>query len=209
MSKFIEVLGSIFGTYNGREIAKIEKIVDQIEKLDDEMISLSDEELRNKTNEFKERLKNNETLDDILVETFAVVREAAFRTLGVHVVTVNDYLAQRDKAWMGKVYEFLGLTVGCIISGMENADRKKAYQCDITYGTNNEFGFDYIRDNMVVRKENKVQRGFNYAIIDEVDSTLIDEARTPLIISGAGTKSTGLYSKADNFIKTLINVTDC
>jgi len=253
MSKFIEVLGSIFGTYNGREIAKIEKIVDQIEKLDDEMISLSDEELRNKTNEFKERLKNNETLDDILVETFAVVREAAFRTLnmkhyrvqliggivlhqgritemrtgegktlvatlptylnalseeGVHVVTVNDYLAQRDKAWMGKVYEFLGLTVGCIISGMENADRKKAYQCDITYGTNNEFGFDYIRDNMVVRKENKVQRGFNYAIIDEVDSTLIDEARTPLIISGAGTKSTGLYSKADNFIKTLINVTD-
>jgi preprotein translocase subunit SecA len=248
MSKIIGILGSIFGTYNGREIAKIEKIADKIENLENEISALSDEELRNKTNEFKSRLENGETLDDILVESFAVVREAAVRTLnmrhykvqliggivlhqgritemrtgegktlvatlpvylnalegkGVHVVTVNDYLALRDRAWMGKVYEFLGLEVGCIISGMENDKRKKAYLADITYGTNNEFGFDYIRDNMVVRKENKVQRGFNYAIIDEVDSTLIDEARTPLIISGAGTKSTGLYSKADSFIATL------
>ncbi|MEA1976247.1 MAG: preprotein translocase subunit SecA [Bacillota bacterium] len=249
----IEMLGSIFGTYNGREIAKIEKIVDKIESLENEISALSDEALKNKTNEFKSRLENNETLDDILVESFAVVREAAVRTLnmrhyrvqliggivlhqgritemrtgegktlvatlpvylnalegkGVHVVTVNDYLASRDKGWMGKVYEFLGLEVGCIISGMENDKRKKAYLADITYGTNNEFGFDYIRDNMVVRKENKVQRGFNYAIIDEVDSTLIDEARTPLIISGAGTKSTGLYSKADAFIRTLTKELD-
>lgn len=253
MGKISDFFGSIFGTFNGREVARLKKIADEIELLDDQFSKLSDEELKSKTDEFRERLKGEETLDDILVEAFAVVREAAFRTLnmkhynvqliggivlhqgriaemrtgegktlvatlatylnalegkGVHVVTVNDYLATRDKAWMGKVYEFLGLSVGCITSGMPKKERKEAYRKDITYGTNNEFGFDYIRDNMVVKKEEKVQRGFNYAIIDEIDSTLIDEARTPLIISGAGSKSTGLYSKADSFVRSLVKEKD-
>jgi len=253
MGKITDFFGSIFGTFNGREVKKVAKIAEEIEILEEEMKGLSDEALQNKTDEFKKRLAAGETIDDLLVEVYAVVREAASRVVnmkhyhvqliggiilhqgritemrtgegktlvatlpvylnaleekGVHVVTVNDYLAQRDKAWMGKVYEFLGLTVGCIISGMEKDERRKAYQADITYGTNNEFGFDYIRDNMVVRLEDKVQRGFNYAIIDEVDSTLIDEARTPLIISGAGSKSTGLYQKADSFVRTLVKEVD-
>lgn len=253
MGKITDFFGSIFGTFNSREVKKVAKIAEEIEALEDKMAALTDKALQDKTGEFKKRLAAGETIDDLLVEAYAVVREAASRVVnmkhyhvqliggiilhqgritemrtgegktlvatlpvylnaleekGVHVVTVNDYLAQRDKAWMGKVYEFLGLTVGCIISGMKKNERRKAYQSDITYGTNNEFGFDYIRDNMVVRLEDKVQRGFNYAIIDEVDSTLIDEARTPLIISGAGSKSTGLYQKADSFVRTLVKGTD-
>ena len=222
----------------------------KIEALGPQYESLSDEELRGKTQEFKDRLTKGETLDDILPEAYAVVREAASRpnvlnmkhfpvqlmggivmhqgriaemrtgegktlvaTLpaylnalegkGVHVVTVNDYLAQRDSDWMGEVFRFLGLSVGCILNGMDNNERRAAYACDITYGTNNEFGFDYLRDNMVVRKENMVQRDLHYAIIDEVDSVLIDEARTPLIISGSGSKSTDLYRVADLFVKKL------
>ncbi|MGM0379421.1 MAG: preprotein translocase subunit SecA [Bacillota bacterium] len=253
MSIFKKVLSKVFGSFNDREIKRISTIADDIEKLDEKMQTLSDKELKNKTKEFIERLNNGETLDDLLVEAYAVVREAADRVLnmkhyhvqliggiilhngriaemktgegktlvatlpvylnaltkkGVHVVTVNDYLAERDKEWMGKVYEFLGLSVGCIVSGMKKSKRKKAYNSDVTYGTNNEFGFDYIRDNMVVYEEQKVQRGFNFAIIDEVDSTLIDEARTPLIISGAGSKSTNLYHKADQFVKGLVREKD-
>ena len=253
MSIFKKVLSKVFGSFNDREIKRISTIAEDIEKLDEKMQNLSDEELKNKTKEFIERFNNGEKLDELLVEAYAVVREAADRVLnmkpypvqliggiilhngriaemktgegktlvatlpvylnaltkkGVHVVTVNDYLAERDKEWMGKVYEFLGLSVGCIVSGMKKSERKKAYNSDITYGTNNEFGFDYIRDNMVVYEEQKVQRGFNYAIIDEVDSTLIDEARTPLIISGAGSKSTNLYHKADQFVKGLVKGKD-
>lgn len=253
MSIFKKVLSKVFGSFNDREIKRISNIAEDIEKLDEKMQNLSDEELKNKTKEFIERFNNGEKLDELLVEAYAVVREAADRVLnmkpypvqliggiilhngriaemktgegktlvatlpvylnaltkkGVHVVTVNDYLAERDKEWMGKVYEFLGLSVGCIVSGMKKSERKKAYNSDITYGTNNEFGFDYIRDNMVVYEEQKVQRGFNYAIIDEVDSTLIDEARTPLIISGAGSKSTNLYHKADQFVKGLVKGKD-
>ncbi|SEF39544.1 preprotein translocase subunit SecA [Caloramator fervidus] len=244
----MKLLEKIFGTHSEREIKKLMPIVDKIESLDKVMQSLSDEELRNKTFEFKERLKKGETLDDILPEAFAVVREAAYRTLGmkhfrvqllggivlhqgriaemktgegktlvatlpaylnaltgkgVHVVTVNDYLAKRDREWMGKIYEFLGLTVGVITHDLDAEERRKAYNCDITYGTNNEFGFDYLRDNMVIYKEEMVQRGLHYAIIDEVDSILIDEARTPLIISGVGEKSTKLYEIADKFVRTL------
>ncbi len=236
----------IFGDLNKKELKKVDKIVDKIEALDSEMQALSDEELRNKTVEFKERLKNGETLDDILPEAFAVCREGAWRSLGmkhfrvqliggvvlhqgrisemktgegktlvatlptylnalegkgVHVITVNDYLAKRDMEWMGKLYKFLGLTIGCVVHGINNEQRKAAYDADITYGTNNEFGFDYLRDNMVTYKEELMQRELNFAIVDEVDSILIDEARTPLIISGQGEKSTDLYTKADKFVR--------
>ncbi len=235
-------LNKLFGNTSEKEVRRVQPIVDKVLALDDEMHALSDEALQAKTQEFKNRLAQGETLDDILPEAFAVVREAADRTLhmkhfpvqvtggiilhqgriaemstgegktlvatlpaylnalegkGVHVVTVNDYLASRDAEWMGKVYRFLGLTVGCVLNQMENDDRRAAYNCDITYGTNNEFGFDYLRDNMVVYKEKMVQRDLHYAIIDEVDSVLIDEARTPLIISGRGSKSTSLYKQAD------------
>ena len=245
MKQFFE---KVFGTHSEREIKKIEPIIQKIESLDVEMQKLTDAELRAKTQEFKNRLNNGETLDDLLPEAFAVVREAANRVLGmkhyrvqliggvvlhqgriaemktgegktlvatlpvylnaltgngVHVVTVNDYLAQRDRDWMGKIYEFLGLSVGCIIHDMDNAARRAAYNCDITYGTNNEFGFDYLRDNMVIYKNEMVQRGLNFAIVDEVDSILIDEARTPLIISGEGDKSTKLYYAANQFVQTL------
>ncbi|MBQ2924039.1 MAG: preprotein translocase subunit SecA, partial [Anaerotignum sp.] len=243
-------LEKIFGNYSEKEIKKIKPIVAKIEALGPQYETLSDEELRGKTQEFKDRLANGETLDDILPEAYAVVREASSRahvlnmkhfpvqlmggiimhqgriaemktgegktlvaTLpaylnalegkGVHVVTVNDYLAQRDADQMGQVYRFLGLTVGCILNGLDNDERRAAYACDITYGTNNEFGFDYLRDNMVTRKEQMVQRDLHFAIIDEVDSVLIDEARTPLIISGSGSKSTELYRVADLFVKRL------
>ena len=225
-----------------REIKKLSKMVDAIEALDEKMQALSDDELRAKTREFKDRLIAGETLDDLLVEAFAVVREAADRVLhmkpyrvqlmggivlhqgriaemktgegktlvstlpaylnalegkGVHIVTVNDYLAERDANWMGQVHRFLGLSVGVILNEYNNADRKAAYDCDITYITNNELGFDYLRDNMVMYKKDLVQRDLHYAIVDEVDSVLIDEARTPLIISGQGTKSTDLYKACD------------
>lgn len=234
------ILEKIFGTHSERELKHINPIVDQIEALEPQIASLSDEELAAKTPEFKKRLET-ETLDDILPEAYAVVREVSKRVLGmrpyrvqligavvlhqgriaemrtgegktlvapiaaylnaltgkgVHVVTVNDYLATRDAEWMGGVFRFLGLTVGVVINGIENEERRAAYNCDITYGTNNEFGFDYLRDNMVIYKKDMVQRGLNYAIIDEVDSVLIDEARTPLIISGSSSKSTHLYQQA-------------
>ena len=236
------LLQKIFGTHSENELKRIYPIVDEIEALGPQMEQLSDEELKNKTQEFKSRLKDTETLDDILPEAFAVVREAAGRTLGmkhyrvqliggiilhqgrisemktgegktlvstlpaylnaltgegVHIVTVNDYLAKRDAEWMGKVHEFLGLTVGVVLNDMDHDERKKAYECDITYVTNNELGFDYLRDNMVIYKEQLVQRDLHYAIIDEVDSVLIDEARTPLIISGQSGKSTKLYEACD------------
>ena len=242
------IFEKIFGTYSERELKKIQKIVDNILSLDSQMQKLTDEELSSKTEEFKNRLKQDETLDDILPEAYAVVREASSRILGmkhfpvqlmggiilhqgriaemktgegktlvatlpaylnaltgkgVHVVTVNDYLAKRDMEWMGKLYSFLGLSVACIIHGISNEDRKRAYASDITYGTNNEFGFDYLRDNMVIYKEEMVQRPLNFAIVDEVDSILVDEARTPLIISGRGDDSTDLYAVADSFVKTL------
>ncbi|AEM78053.1 preprotein translocase subunit SecA [Thermoanaerobacter wiegelii] len=238
----------IFGSYSEREVKRLEPIADKVLSYEDQMARLTDAELRAKTDEFKNRLKNGETLDDILPEAFAVVREAAWRTLkmkhfrvqviggivlhqgriaemktgegktlvatlpaylnalegkGVHIVTVNDYLAKRDRDWMGKIYEFLGLSVGVILHDMGPEERKKAYAADITYGTNNEFGFDYLRDNMVIYKEDMVQRELNYAIVDEVDSILIDEARTPLIISGIGEKSTDMYKLADRFVRTL------
>ncbi|PRR78204.1 preprotein translocase subunit SecA [Clostridium liquoris] len=243
--KFFE---KIFGTYSDREIKRIIPIVDKIELLDSKMQSLTDEQLRAKTDEFKGRLTKGETLDDILVEAFAVVRETSFRVIGlkhfreqlmggvilhqgriaemktgegktlvatlpaylnaltgkgVHIVTVNDYLAKRDRESMGPIYEFLGLTVGVILHDLEQTERQEAYNCDITYGTNSEFGFDYLRDNMVIYKEERVQRGLNFAIVDEVDSILIDEARTPLIISGQGEKSTEFYKVADYFAKSL------
>ena len=236
---FGDLLKKIFGTRNDREIKRIKKLVTLINSLEPEIEKLSDDELKGKTYEFRQRLEKGETLDDILVEAFAVVREASKRvhgmrhydvqlvggivlhegkitemktgegkTLvatspvylnalsgkGVHVITVNDYLAQRDRELMGRVYEFLGLTSGVIVNGMENEARKAAYQADITYGTNSEFGFDYLRDNMVNKPEDKVQRPLNYCIVDEVDSILIDEARTPLIISGAASETTKWYS---------------
>jgi preprotein translocase subunit SecA len=239
-------LEKIFGDLNTKEVKKVDKIVDQIEALDEAMQILTDQELRGMTVQFQERLKNGESLDDILPEAFAVAREASNRALGmkhfrvqliggvilhqgrisemktgegktlvatlpaylnalagegVHVVTVNDYLAKRDMEWMGKLYTFLGLTVGCVIHGITGQQRKDSYLADITYGTNNEFGFDYLRDNMVLYKEDLSQRNLNFAIVDEVDSILIDEARTPLIISGAGEKSTDLYTTADKFIR--------
>jgi preprotein translocase subunit SecA len=244
----MNIFKKVFGSRNDRELKKLYPIVDKIESYEAAFKKLSDEELRGKTLEFKERLKKGETLDDLLPEAYAVVREASTRVLGmthyrvqllggivlhqgriaemktgegktlvatlpaylnaltgegVHIVTVNDYLANRDRLWMGKIYEFLGMSVGCILHDMTSSERKKAYSCDITYGTNNEFGFDYLRDNMVIYKEEMVQRKLHYAIIDEVDSILIDEARTPLIISGQGEKSTDLYKAANNFVKTL------
>ena len=234
--------------YSDKELKKITPIVDKIESFDKDTERLSDGELKGKTEEFKDRYKKGESIDSLLPEAFAVVREASKRVLGlkhfrvqlyggiilhqgriaemktgegktlvatlpaylngltgegVHIVTVNDYLAKRDRQWMGKVYEFLGLSVGCILHDMDNKERRNAYNCDITYGTNNEFGFDYLRDNMVIYKEEMVQRGLNYSIVDEVDSILIDEARTPLIISGTGDKSTKLYYVADNFVGLL------
>ena len=233
---------------NKRELKRLSKMADAIDALSGEMEALTDAELRQKTDIFKERLRNGETLDDLLIEAFAVVREAARRTIGlypfkvqlmggialhegniaemktgegktltatmpvylnalagegVHVVTVNEYLAGRDAEEMGKIYKFLGLTVGLNLSGMSREEKKAAYAADVTYSTNNEIGFDYLRDNMVLYKEQKVQRSLNYAIIDEVDSILIDEARTPLIISGTAQKSTALYKQANAFVKTL------
>ena len=244
----MSLLEKIFGDLNAKEVKKIEKIVRLIEAYDEDMQALSDDELRGKTQEFRNRLEEGETLDDILPEAFAVCREGAYRAVGmkpfhvqliggvvlhqgriaemktgegktlvatlpaylnalpgkgVHVVTVNDYLARRDAEWMGKIYRFLGLTVGCVTHDIDDAERKAAYRCDITYGTNNEFGFDYLRDNMVIYKEELTQRDLNYAIVDEVDSILIDEARTPLIISGQGVDSSSMYISANSFVKTL------
>ncbi|KAF5057777.1 Protein translocase subunit SecA [anaerobic digester metagenome] len=245
MKNFLE---KIFGSYSEKEVKRLFPSVDKIMSLEKTMEALTDNELKAKTAEFKQRLANGETKDDILPEAFAVVREAAWRVLGqkhyrvqliggmvlhqgriaemktgegktlvstlpvylnaldgngVHVITVNDYLAKRDCDWMGKVHNFLGLSVGCIVHGITKEERKRAYQCDITYGTNNEFGFDYLRDNMVIRKEEMVQRDLSYCIIDEVDSILIDEARTPLIISGEGDESTSLYEAANSFVISL------
>ena len=244
----MSLIEKIFGTYSSKQIKKIEPIVNKIEALADTFTRMSDSELAAKTPEFKERLVGGETLDDILPEAFATVRETAARVLGkrpfrvqimggiilhqgriaemktgegktlvatmpaylnalsgagVHVVTVNDYLARRDSEEMGKVYAFLGLTTGLIVHGQTSAEKKAAYACDITYGTNNEIGFDYLRDNMVIYKDRIVQRGHNFAIVDEVDSILVDEARTPLIISGPGNASDEMYGKADAFVRTL------
>ncbi len=243
-----KILEKILGSYSDRELKRIRPIADKVMALEDEYKNLSEQELKGKTDEFKKRLASGETLDELLPEAFATVREASWRVLGmrhfyvqilggiilhqgrisemktgegktlvstlpaylnalegkgVHIVTVNDYLAKRDSEWMGKVFKYLGLTVGLVIHDVEPEDRKASYDADITYGTNNEFGFDYLRDNMVIYKENMVQRGQNFAIVDEVDSILIDEARTPLIISGAGDKSTDLYQLADRFVRTL------
>ena len=242
------LIQKVFGTHSQHELKRIYPIVDRIEAMDEDMQKLTDEELRDKTKEFKERLANGETLDDILPEAFATVREAASRSLhmkhyrvqliggivlhqgriaemrtgegktlvstlpaylnalagkGVHIVTVNDYLAKRDAEWMGQVHRFLGLTVGVVLNEMDNDERREAYNCDITYVTNNELGFDYLRDNMVIYKEQLVQRGLSYAVIDEVDSVLIDEARTPLIISGQSGKSTKLYEACDILARQL------
>ncbi len=242
---FVEKL---FGTHSERELKLINKTIDKIESLRPQMQKLSDEELKGKTKEFKERLANGETLDDLLPEAYAVVREAGRRVLGmehyrvqliggvilhqgriaemktgegktlvstlpaylnalegkgVHIVTVNDYLANRDAEWMGQIHRFLGLSVGCVLNSMKSDERREAYNCDITYITNNELGFDYLRDNMVIYKEQLVQRGLHYAIIDEVDSVLIDEARTPLIISGQSGKSTKLYEVCDYLARVL------
>ncbi len=242
------LLNMVFGTYSERELKKISSLVNKVMSLDETIAKLTDKELKEKTQEFKNRYNEGTTLDELLPEAFAVVREASWRVLGmkhfkvqieggiilhhgrisemktgegktlvstlpaylnaitgkgVHIVTVNDYLARRDRQWMGKLYEFLGLSVGCIVHGITNKERKEAYRCDITYGTNNEFGFDYLRDNMVIYKEEMVQRNLYYAIVDEVDSILVDEARTPLIISGQGDKSTKLYEVANNFVRNL------
>ena len=242
------LFSKVIGTHSEREVKRVIPIVDKIESLEPEMEKLSDEELRGKTAEFKKRLADKETLDDILPEAYAVVREASKRTIGlrhfrvqliggvilhqgritemrtgegktlvstlpaylnalegkgVHIVTVNDYLAKRDAEWMGQIHEFLGLTVGVILNSMDNDERREAYNCDITYATNNELGFDYLRDNMVIYKEQLVQRDLHYAIVDEVDSVLIDEARTPLIISGSSGKSTKIYEACDNLVRQL------
>ena len=244
----MSIFGKIFKSYSEKEVKRIMPIVEKINSLESEIQKLTDEELKNKTTEFKEQLKQGKTLDDILPEAFAVVREASKRVLGmrhfdvqliggiilhqgriaemktgegktlvatlpvylnaltgkgVHVITVNDYLAKRDSEWMGKLYKFMGLSVGLVIAGMSPKDKQQAYNCDITYGTNNEFGFDYLRDNMVIYKEQLVQRGLEYAIVDEIDSILIDEARTPLIISGRANQSSELYKKANDFVKRL------
>ena len=245
----MKIAEKLFGTHSDRELKIVNPIVDKIEAMRDSMMALSDEELRDKTKEYKKRLEEGETLDDLLPEAFATVREAARRVLGmehyrvqlmggvvlhqgriaemktgegktlvstlpaylnalegkgVHIVTVNDYLAKRDAEWMGKVHEFLGLTVGVVLNSMDNDERREAYNCDITYITNNELGFDYLRDNMAIYKEQLVQRGLHYAIIDEVDSVLIDEARTPLIISGQSGKSTSLYEACDILARQLV-----
>ncbi len=242
------IISKLFGSRSQREVKAINPLVEKIEALEEEYKSLTDAQLQAKTPEFKERLKNGETLDDILPEAFATCREAAWRVLGmrpyrvqliggivlhqgriaemktgegktlvatlpaylnalsgrgVHVITVNDYLAKRDSEWMGKLYKFLGLSVGLVIHGVKGAEKHAAYEADITYGTNNEFGFDYLRDNMAIYKHEMVQRGHAFAIVDEVDSILIDEARTPLIISGQGEKSTQLYSLVDTFVRGL------
>ena len=242
------LFNKIFGSYSDRELKRIYPIADAIEKLDGQYAALSDEALRAKTGEFKKRLAEGESLDEILPEAFAAVREASWRVLGmkpfrvqliggivlhqgriaemktgegktlvavlpaylnaltgegVHIVTVNDYLARRDSEWMGKVHNFMGLSVGLIVHGLTPEERRAAYNCDITYGTNNEMGFDYLRDNMALYKESMVQRGHPFAIVDEVDSILIDEARTPLIISGQGDESTDLYRRADDFVSRL------
>ena len=242
------LLKKLFGTSSEKELRAIKPIVDKIEALDGEYSKLTDEQLKAKTPEFKQRIANGESLDDILPEAFAACREAAWRVLGmkpyrvqliggiilhqgriaemktgegktlvatlpaylnalagegVHIVTVNDYLAKRDSEWMGKVYRFLGLTVGLVIHDIQPKDRKASYAADITYGTNNEFGFDYLRDNMAIYATEMVQRGHAFAIVDEVDSILIDEARTPLIISGQGDKSTQLYTVVDAFVAKL------
>ena len=238
----------LFKSYSEKEVKKVRPIVDKINSLEEEISKLSDKELTNKTAYFKEELKNGKTLDDILPEAFAVVREASKRVLGmrhfdvqliggiilhqgriaemktgegktlvatlpvylnalegkgVHVITVNDYLAKRDSEWMGKLYKFLGLSVGLVVSGQSPKQKQEAYNSDITYGTNNEFGFDYLRDNMVIYKDQLVQRGLHFAIVDEIDSILIDEARTPLIISGSANTSSDLYKKADTFVRKL------
>lgn len=238
----------LFKTYSEKEVKRIQPLVEKINGLEEEISKLSDSELRGKTEYFKQQLKEGKTLDDILPEAFAVVREASKRVLGlrhfdvqliggiilhqgriaemktgegktlvatlpvylnalegkgVHVITVNDYLAKRDSEWMGKLYKFLGLSVGLVIAGMEPQEKQVAYNADVTYGTNNEFGFDYLRDNMVIYKDQLVQRGLHYAIVDEIDSILIDEARTPLIISGRANESSDLYKKADNFVRKL------
>jgi len=242
------IFEKIFGTYSSREIKRIKPILDKIEALEDDMKKLSDNELQNKTDEFKQRIEKGETLDDILPEAFAVVREASDRVLGIrpyrvqllggivlhegniaemktgegktfvasmplylnallgkgaHLITVNDFLASYQGEMMSKLYNYLGLSTGIIVHGKKTKERREAYNCDITYGTNNEFGFDYLKDNMVIYKDEMVQRDLNYAIIDEVDSILIDEARTPLIISGQGDKPTELYRAADTFARTL------
>ena len=246
------IFSKVFGSYSTRELARIEPLKKKVLDLDEEFKALSDAELKEKTNEFRERLEDGETLESMEAEARATVREAAFRVLGkkpfpvqiigaivlhqgriaemktgegktlvacvasylnalpgkgVHVVTVNDYLAKTQSDEMGKVLRFLGLTVGCILHGLTNDQRREAYNCDVTYGTNNELGFDYLRDNMVIYKKDKVQREHNFAIVDEVDSILIDEARTPLIISGKGDKSTALYGVVDKFCKTLSGAT--
>jgi len=244
----MSVLNKIFKSYSEKEVKRVKPIVNKINGLEEEMTKLTDNELRAKTEYFKGQLKEGKTLDDLLPEAFAVVREASKRVLGmrhfdvqliggiilhqgriaemktgegktlvatlpvylnalegkgVHVITVNDYLAKRDSEWMGKLYKFLGLSVGLVIAGMEPKEKQEAYNADITYGTNNEFGFDYLRDNMVIYKDQLVQRGLHYAIIDEIDSILIDEARTPLIISGRANESSDLYKKAENFVSRL------
>ena len=246
-------LQKLIGNNSAREIKKMRSIVEEINSLEKNMTGLSDASLKAKTQEFKDRLQNGETLDDILPEAFAVVREASVRVLGlrhydvqliggitlhrgniaemrtgegktlvatlpvylnaltgkgVHVVTVNDYLARRDSEWMGKLYNYLGMSVGLIIAGLDYGQRKHAYGCDITYGTNNEFGFDYLRDNMVVHAEQMVQRPLNFAIVDEVDSILIDEARTPLIISGPGERSTDRYYTLAAIVPKLVKDED-
>ncbi len=248
MEKEMNIIQKVFGTHSQREIKMILPLVDKVESLRPQMMALSDEELKAKTQEYKDRYAKGETLDSLLPEAYATVREAARRVLnmehfrvqiiggiilhqgriaemktgegktlvstlpaylnaltgqGVHIVTVNDYLAHRDAEWMGKVHEFLGLTVGCVLNSMDNDERRKQYACDITYITNNELGFDYLRDNMVIYKEQLVQRDLVYAIIDEVDSVLIDEARTPLIISGQSGKSTKLYEVCDILARQL------
>ena len=242
------IFNKIFKSYSEKEVKRVMPLVEKINSLEEDISKLTDNELKAKTQEFKERVNGGESLDDILPEAFAVMREASKRVLGmrhfdvqliggiilhqgriaemktgegktlvatlpaylnsltgkgVHVVTVNDYLAKRDSEWMGKVYKFLGLTVGLVISGMNPLDKQKAYAADITYGTNNEFGFDYLRDNMVIYKNQAVQRDLNFAIVDEIDSILIDEARTPLIISGRANQSSDLYKKANDFVKRL------
>ena len=238
----------IFGDYSEKEVKRVRPLVEKINSLEEEISKLSDSELRAKTADFKVRVQDGETLDEILPEAFAVVREASKRVLGmrhfdvqliggiilhqgriaemktgegktlvatlpaylnaltgkgVHVITVNDYLAKRDSEWMGKLYRFLGLTVGLVISGMRPEEKQRAYASDIIYGTNNEFGFDYLRDNMVIYKNQAVQRDLNFAIVDEIDSILVDEARTPLIISGRANKSSDLYKRANDFVKKL------
>ena len=242
------IFSKVFKSYSEKEVKRVMPIVTSINELEESISKLSDDELKNKTAEFKAKLAEGKTLDDILPESFAVVREASKRVLGlrhfdvqliggiilhqgriaemktgegktlvatlpaylnaltgegVHVITVNDYLAKRDSEWMGKVYRFLGLSVGLIINGMNPKEKQEAYNCDITYGTNNEFGFDYLRDNMVIYKNQLVQRKLSYAIVDEIDSILIDEARTPLIISGRASASSNLYKKADSFVRKL------